>query len=249
MRGSSAAEPDCLSPAQVETVRRAYSGVRMGDGRFAAMPLMRGGESDWVARMIGTSNQPRGDERGARRAVHGQHRVGDPKYDFMTFDPERDSACSTAASPRPRCTSRTRISRRSCASGGKLLLWHGFNDPGPSPLSTIAYYEAVLDAVPAARDAMRLFLRRACCTAAAAPDPTVRRADGDRELGRARHRADRAASDERGFAAVAPAVPVSCSCRATGARATRMTPRASSARRRSSRRLKRFRYRVARRGR
>jgi feruloyl esterase len=44
------------------------------------------------------------------------------------------------------------------SGGGKLLLWHGFNDPGPSPLSTIAYYDAVRAAVPAARDSMRLFL-------------------------------------------------------------------------------------------
>jgi feruloyl esterase len=57
---SQASKAACLSPAQVETVRRAYSGVQMKDGRYAAMPLMRGGESDWVARMIGTPNQPRG---------------------------------------------------------------------------------------------------------------------------------------------------------------------------------------------
>ena len=44
------------------------------------------------------------------------------------------------------------------SGGGKLLLWHGFNDPGPSPLSTIAYYEAVQKAVPAARGSTRLFL-------------------------------------------------------------------------------------------
>ncbi len=27
--------------------------------------------------------------------------------------------------------------------GGKLLLWHGFNDNGPSSLSTIDYYQRV----------------------------------------------------------------------------------------------------------
>jgi feruloyl esterase len=42
--------------------------------------------------------------------------------------------------------------------GGRLLLWHGFNDPGPSPLSTIDYFEAVRDKVPAAKEAVRLFL-------------------------------------------------------------------------------------------
>ena len=42
--------------------------------------------------------------------------------------------------------------------GGKLLLWHGFNDPGPSPLSTIAYLDAVQKKVPASTDSVRLFL-------------------------------------------------------------------------------------------
>src|SRR4030095_8568078 len=44
---------DCLTEAQAETRRRAYAGVKTRDGRYAAMPLMRGGESDWGARMIG----------------------------------------------------------------------------------------------------------------------------------------------------------------------------------------------------
>ena len=33
--------------------------------------------------------------------------------------------------------------------GGKLILWHGFNDPGPSALSTIEYLENVANATGA----------------------------------------------------------------------------------------------------
>ena len=29
------------------------------------------------------------------------------------------------------------------AKGGKLILWHGLSDPGPSPYATAAYYEQV----------------------------------------------------------------------------------------------------------
>ncbi len=82
----------CLSPPQVETVRKVYSGVRMRDGRYAAMPLMRGGESDWGARMIGTPNQPRGLNAILGAPFMAYVAVGDAKYDFMTFDPERDFA-------------------------------------------------------------------------------------------------------------------------------------------------------------
>jgi feruloyl esterase len=148
----------CLSPAQVETVRRAYSGVKMKDGRYAAMPLMRGGESDWVARMVGTPNQPRGVNALLGAPFMAYIAVGDPKYDFMTFDPERDFRTLDGGIAAAEVHQQNPNIAPFVNGGGKLLLWHGFNDPGPSPLSTIAYYDAVRAAVPAARDSMRLFL-------------------------------------------------------------------------------------------
>jgi feruloyl esterase len=161
----------CLTPSQVETVRRAYSGVRFRDGRYAAMPLMRGGESDWVTRMIGTPNQPRGLNAVLAAPFMAYIAVGDRDYDFMTFDPERDFAVldgGVAAEVHQQNPNIAPFVER----GGKLLLWHGFNDPGPSPLSTIEYYEAVLDAVPAARDNVRLFLAPGVlhCGGGAGPD-------------------------------------------------------------------------------
>jgi feruloyl esterase len=161
----------CLSAAQVETVRRAYSGVRLRDGRFAAMPLMRGGESDWVARMIGTPNQPRGVNAllGARFMAYIA--VGDPKYDFMTFDPDRDFHVLDGGIAAAEVHQQNPNIEAFVASGGKLLLWHGFNDPGPSPLSTIAYYEAALDSVPTARDSLRLFLAPGVLHCGGGPGP------------------------------------------------------------------------------
>lgn len=166
--GGSAA---CLSPAQVETVRRAYSGVRMRDGRFAAMPLMRGGEADWVARMIGTPAQPRGVNAVLGAPFMAYIAAGDRDYDFMTFDPDRDFhvldggiAAAEVHQQNPNIAPFVR-------GGGKLLLWHGFNDPGPSALSTIDYYEAVLDAVPKASDSVRLFLAPGVLHCGGGPGP------------------------------------------------------------------------------
>ena len=42
--------------------------------------------------------------------------------------------------------------------GGKLLLWHGESDPGPSPVGTNDYVGKVLAASPASRHQMRYFL-------------------------------------------------------------------------------------------
>lgn len=155
---SSAASSACLAPAQVETVRRAYSGVRLRDGRYAAMPLMRRGESDWAARMIGTPNQPRGLNAVLGAPFMAYIAVGDRDYDFMTFDPEHDLAVLDGGIAAAEVHQQNPNIAPFVERGGKLLLWHGFNDPGPSALSTIEYYEAVRGAVPTARDNVRLFL-------------------------------------------------------------------------------------------
>ena len=166
-----AASESCLTPAQVETVRRVYSGVKTKDGKVAAMPLMRGGETDWVARMVGTPAQPRG-VNSVLGAPFMSHIVkNDPSYDLMSFDPERDMAALSSGLAAEVHQQNPDISKF-VARGGKLLLWHGFNDPGPSPLSTIAYLDAVKEKVPAATDSVRLFLAPGVlhCGGGAGPD-------------------------------------------------------------------------------
>jgi feruloyl esterase len=161
----------CLTPPQVDTVRRVYSGVKTKDGQFAAMPLMRGGESDWVTRMIGTPAQPLGLNSMLGAPFMAYIVKHDPAYDIMTFDPDRDMAAlrsGIATEVHQQNPDISAFVRR----GGKLLLWHGFNDPGPSPLSTVEYFEAVKKTVPAAADNMRLFLAPGVlhCGGGAGPD-------------------------------------------------------------------------------
>jgi len=166
-----AASADCLTLAQIETVRRVYSGVKTKDGQFAAMPLMRGGESDWVTRMIGTREQPLGLNSVLGAPFMSYIVKNDPSYDVMSFDPDRDMktlASGLAAEVHQQNADISAFVGR----GGKLLLWHGFNDPGPSPLSTIEYFDRVREKVPAAKDSMRLFLAPGVlhCGGGAGPD-------------------------------------------------------------------------------
>ena len=168
---SGAAPESCLTPPQVETVRRVYTGVKTTDGKYAAMPLMRGGETDWVNRMIGTREQP----LGLNALLGGPFMTfvvkNDPSYDIMTFDPERDMVALSSGLAAEVHQQNPDISKF-IARGGKLLLWHGFNDPGPSPLSTIEYMEAVKAKVPAAKESVRLFLAPGVlhCGGGAGPD-------------------------------------------------------------------------------
>jgi len=168
----SAASADCLTPPQVETVRRVYSGVKTKDGQFAAMPLMRGGESDWVVRMVGTREQPRGLNAMLGAPFMSYIVKNDPAYDIMSFDPERDMAALDSGLAAAHVHQQNPDISAFIGRGGKLLLWHGFNDPGPSPLSTITYFDAVRDRVPAARESVRLFLAPGVlhCGGGAGPD-------------------------------------------------------------------------------
>jgi len=167
-----AAGADCLTQAQVETVRRVYAGVKTKDGKFAAMPLMRGGESDWVARMIGTKEQPRGLNAVLGAPFMSYIVKGDPAYDIMTFDPERDMK-ALSSGPAAEVHQQNPDISAFVNRGGKLLLWHGFNDPGPSPLSTIEYFDEVRQKVPAAKDSVRLFLAPGVLHCGGGPGPDL----------------------------------------------------------------------------
>ncbi len=82
----------CLTDAQVETVRTVYNGVRTPNGSYAAMPLMRGGESDWARRMIGNEAMPLGLNALLGAPFMSYIVAGNPDYDILDFDPAEDMA-------------------------------------------------------------------------------------------------------------------------------------------------------------
>ena len=93
---------------------RVYAGVKMKDGRFAAMPLMRGGEGDdWVTRMIGNSNAPLGVNARLGAPFFPYIVKGDPTYDILKFDPDRDWAALDGGYRRRRSAARSRSDRTS----------------------------------------------------------------------------------------------------------------------------------------
>ena len=139
--------PTCLTPAQVATVRKMYDGVKGADGTDYAAPLMRGAEPDWLARSVGTPQLPHGIN-----AVLGAPFISilvkqKPDYDLFSFDPMKDMAELEASFASAQFSAGNPNITPFLDRGGKLILWHGFNDPGPSPLQTIKYYERVAQAV------------------------------------------------------------------------------------------------------
>jgi hypothetical protein len=117
------------------------------------LPMSRGGEAGW-SRFVGTDGA--GPTRRRRRAAGLAPLILKPPFDFAS------SRWPTSA----RCAQRLRGDVRGqgpdlaafFASGGKLLLWHGESDPGPSPVGTNDYVRAVLAAARRARQQLRYFL-------------------------------------------------------------------------------------------
>jgi feruloyl esterase len=130
-----------FTPAQLAAIRAAYAGVKTSKGEVVAYPLTRGGEADW-ARFIAATGPPTGS---ASVGIDGLRTLmfGKADFDLGAFDAERDF----------RTARESRLARLYEAAdpdisafvkrGGKLLLWHGWDDAGPSPFATIDYFEKV----------------------------------------------------------------------------------------------------------
>jgi feruloyl esterase len=152
------APPDCLTAKQVVTVRKAYDGLKAANGRVVAWPLMRGGEMDWVGRSIGNPRAPLGLNAALGAAGIQVIIYEDPKRDLLTLSPDAmlrdiDANAYTAA-----FEAKNPDIRKFAARGGKLLLYHGIYDPGPSMLSTVKYFEAARTALGTRGGQVELFL-------------------------------------------------------------------------------------------
>jgi feruloyl esterase len=150
---------DCLSPQQVETVRKMYQGVETADGRTAAAPLLPGGEPDWLGRSLGNEKMKLGLNSLLGAPFISYLVKKDPKYDLFSFDPNKDVDEAERSFARREIAATDADLSAFFRRGGKLILWHGFNDPGPSPVQTAKYYEEVAAKVGGAiEDRARLFM-------------------------------------------------------------------------------------------
>ena len=144
----------CLTPPQVEALNKAYRTVRTRAGVVGNYGLTRGGELGWnpfVPTVPGPRTVLNGDLGDLIPLIFSDQPFDPAKFDIET----RQAAVHRtpfAAEYEARSTDLSKFFQR----GGKLLLWHGFDDPGPSPWMTIDYYERAVKANGGAN--LRLFV-------------------------------------------------------------------------------------------
>jgi feruloyl esterase len=140
----------CLTAAQVASVKEHYEPVRLSNGQEVFPGKDPGSEAAWTAL---SSGEVGGPARGSFQIVYG-----DPNWDPRTFDLDRDlrladekvGVITNAINPDLRAFK---------ARGGKLLLYHGWNDGAISAGNTIDYYTSVLEKMGRdQQDWLRLFM-------------------------------------------------------------------------------------------
>jgi len=128
--------PSCLTAAQVETARALYAPIkspRSGAGLYPA--LQRGSELVWN---VTGGPQPVGTAVEAFKYVV----FGDPSWDWRRFDLETDFDKTVRAFEVIE-TSETNL-KPFFSRGGKLLMYHGWNDTQVAPQQSPKYFEAVV---------------------------------------------------------------------------------------------------------
>lgn len=143
---------NCLTAAQVETAKKAYSPVKLKTGEMVYPAHSLGYEAGW--RMPTAGGTPPSLPGDSFRILGHQ----DEKWDLNSFDLDKDLALALKNGGDAIDAINTDLSRFK-ARGGKLLMWHGWADPGPAPENTINYFNAAgKQAGGNTSDWMRLFL-------------------------------------------------------------------------------------------
>jgi len=142
----------CLSPQQADTAALTYRGPVDELGRVIFPGLAVGSEAGW--RTL-SSEQP----LSLAFDTYARLVFEDPKWDFRTFDAARDIPRGVAKIGDLMDAADPDISAF-VERGGKLILYHGWSDPGIPAAGTIRYYEAVQGSLgdETTADNVRLFM-------------------------------------------------------------------------------------------
>ncbi len=132
----------CLTPPQVQSLRALYAGGKGKDGRSLFPGLTPGDEDpawhDWVL-----GNAPAGASGTNYMSGFFRYMVlSDPTWNPLTADVDQTLQAAMSHTAKDVDATDPDLSRFA-ARGGKLIVYHGWNDPAISPWNSVNYYRAV----------------------------------------------------------------------------------------------------------
>ena len=132
---SGAENDQCLTSAQVDTVKKLYSTPKWKTGEVIFPPFEPGSELGW-APMVG-GKAPNDVGLGTFQWTYN-----DPNWDWRNFDLDRDTLAADRAENGMINATNPDLSKFK-AHGGKLIMYHGWADPLIAPENAINYYNSV----------------------------------------------------------------------------------------------------------
>ena len=140
--------PTCLTPAQATALKKLYEGARDADGRRifpGFLPGAEEGEGGWSTWITGSA-PGKGLLFVFDNGFFANMVYEKPDWDYKTAN--LGAALKAAEAKTARTLDANDPNLRPFKDrGGKLILWHGWNDPAISALNTIDYYESVVGAM------------------------------------------------------------------------------------------------------
>ena len=128
--------PSCLTAPQVEAARQIYSGPADSRGKSLFPGLEPGSETGW-ATLSGARPMSLAEETYKFLVFQ------DPNWNYLTFNAERDMATGDRTAG-PMMNSIDPDLKPLFSHGGKLLMYHGWADPGIAPRNSVNYYQSVV---------------------------------------------------------------------------------------------------------
>ncbi len=145
--GRSAAGTNCLTPAQVEAAQKVYAGARDSKGKAVFPGLEVGSEGGWSPTPVGYAVD-----------LFKYVVFKNPAWNPNTLDFDSRDALSAQDEVRLLDANNPDLSPF-FRSNGKLLMYHGWSDPGIPARASVNYYEAARAKTGrATADSLRLFM-------------------------------------------------------------------------------------------
>jgi hypothetical protein len=148
----------CLTAPEMAGLKKVYDGAknpRTGEQIFPG--IMRGGEAGWGPWIAGTEVPPTDAQHAIMYSSFADLVFGDPKWDWRTFDFDKD--VTLADEKVGGATNHINPDLSAFKKhGGKLLEYHGWNDPAISPLNSVNYFESVQSKMGDTSGFYRLFM-------------------------------------------------------------------------------------------